>query len=465
MKTLQIDCRVHRTPFERINRAAILPRLQPHRKVTRSQASRRYSQLFFSCDDERERRHRSEVKYLVTSPITANASNVFIQRVLSPMVFVIGVNVGITVILIVLTVKLVYAIQRYLISNPFNYTTSESKNSSNRSTKQGGSQTALLALWGRSQSYLMGLPGAADNLSPQLMSQLSLFGQKPPTEESTMEYELSKALTSICAKLSILGHKLTGEIFEDQIAYLASMGNTGLVSLIHCRTRFMDEVVKNFAETHVSCATNTTANVVILGSGYDTRAYRMQCLQNPSMNVYEVDAEGTLCEKKRVIMSLLQPNWERIRMPTYVRCNFENQNWMECMLDEGFNTRLPTLVIWEGVTMYLSLDAIQQTLSIIANNGSIIDTSSDTCSADWYIAFDYLNPDWADTQLWRFAMKFAKEPFQSSLTKLAAEELIVSSGLKVVKHLTERGDTGREDEFDGMSGKYGGFLLAKSWSW
>jgi hypothetical protein len=115
--------------------------------------------------------------------------------------------------------------------------------------------------------------------------------------------------------------------------------------------------------------------------------------------------------------------------------------------------------------MYLSLDAIQQTLSIIANNGSIIYTSSDTCSTDWYIAFDYLNPDWADTQLWRFAMKFAKEPFQSSLTKLEAEELIVSSGLKVVKHLTERGDTGREDEFDGMSGKYGGFLLAKSWSW
>ena len=427
-----------------------------------------------SSGDDDSGRQREVYVHVVNEKSSAKNIRRTVQRFLSPIVFVLGVNVGIFVVLIVLATKLSSAI---IHDPPIESGSSSSyHDSENRSTNRGGSKTALLALWGRCQAYMMSWPGANDNLAPLLMSRLSLF-------ESN---RLGKYLTSICSKLSILGYRLTGDSFEDQIACIATIGNTGLVSPMHYRTRFMDEAVEHFTLIYASDATeqnnqNVTAaaNVVILGSGYDTRAYRMNCLQSDRVKVYEVDADGTLSEKKRLMASLITDHkvisiQSETRMPTYVSCDFEKENWIECLQGNGFDPSLPTLVVWEGVTMYLSLGVIQQTLNMIVSKGRSLSCyirhHSEVSQSDWYIAFDYLNSQWADTQLWRFAMKFVREPYKSSFTSDSINKLIITSGLHVVKHMHKNGEirtsySSREndsDELVGFVGNYGGFVVSKA---
>ncbi|KAL3792579.1 hypothetical protein HJC23_005549 [Cyclotella cryptica] len=426
---------------------------------------------------------------------------------LSVVVFILGINMGAIVIMVILITRMSFALQNSLAapkkedpSSP-HLGNSSTMPTANRSSNEGGSQTALLALWGRSQASKMKLPGATDNLAPVLMSKLSLFGRADDKEH--FAFELGKYLSVVCSSLSVLGYFLTGAIFEDQVAYVATLGNTGLVTPMHCRTRWLDDVVERFIQDHVegrkSCQTikteevNALANVIILGSGYDTRAYRMTSLQSSRVCVYEIDAVGTSQEKRRVMDALLcgesgsAPSEQSAhgRMPTFVTCDFESQHWMERLIQNRFDASLPTLVVWEGVTMYLSLPVVTETLNVIAARGRSFNLESDgnksieesqstnaQSSPDWYIAFDYLNPDWAGSQLWRFAMQFAREPIHSTFTKSAIDALVDTLGLDVMEHLCDGEEIQSKysvvvnstvtNEIEGIMGNYGGFVLART---
>ncbi|KAL7485021.1 hypothetical protein ACHAW6_010650 [Cyclotella cf. meneghiniana] len=451
----------------------------------------------FSCDDT------SDVHASTSSHRKTLFSFNDIRSVLSPVVFILGINVGAIVITVMLVTRMAVAMQDLLAPKAQNPSSSLMGNSNststdNRSSKDGGSRTALLALWGRSQAFKMKLPGATDSLAPVLMSKLSLFGRAE--ERDNFEFELGKYLSVVCSSLSVLGYLITGAIFEDQLAYVATLGNTGLVTPMHCRTKWIDDIVHRFIQDHVdeyaderikTHDVKACANVIILGSGYDTRAYRMKSLQNSRICIYEIDAVGTSQEKRRVMNSLLSEESGSDttnqnlynRMPTFVTCNFESQNWMECLVEKKFDASLPTLVIWEGVTMYLSLPVITETLNIVATRGRSFNVqshgmsgkenqSSNNHSSDWYIAFDYLNPDWASNQLWRSAMQFAREPIQSTFTISAVYSLLDTSGLDVMEHISEGEEIQRKfsaavkftntTEIARLMGNYGGFVLART---
>ena len=106
------------------------------------------------------------------------------------------------------------------------------------------------------------------------MSRLSLFGVSSEDDDdrdtTDTEFQFGKMMTIICSQLSVFNHFITGSIFEDQVAYIATLGNTGLVTPMHCRTAWLDSVVDWFADTHINNADGICANVIILGAGYDT---------------------------------------------------------------------------------------------------------------------------------------------------------------------------------------------------
>mmetsp|Transcript_7814 Transcript_7814/g.14334 ORF Transcript_7814/g.14334 Transcript_7814/m.14334 type:complete len:157 (+) Transcript_7814:2-472(+) len=151
---------------------------------------------------------------------------------------------------------------------------------------------------------------------------------------------------------------------------------------------------------------------------------------------------------------------------------------MECLIDKGFDQSLPTFVIWEGVSMYLTLPVIQSTLKLVADRGGKTLDSGDAnyCShspsANWYIAFDYLNPTWALSQLWKLAMRRAREPLQSAFTSTEAEDLVNSAGMMVLENISEGREMHQRYATTEAGGKmfvevpvqyighYGGFVLA-----
>jgi len=104
--------------------------------------------------------------------------------------------------------------------------------------------------------------------------------------------------------------------------------------------------------------------VVILGAGYDGRAWRMPELAG--VNVFEVDHPATQGDK-RAHLGGLPPSTGNV---TFVSIDFERESLDAVLERAGHNRSTPTCWIWEGVVMYLTRDAMRATLAAIATRSA-----------------------------------------------------------------------------------------------
>jgi methyltransferase (TIGR00027 family) len=102
--------------------------------------------------------------------------------------------------------------------------------------------------------------------------------------------------------------------------------------------------------------------VVVLGAGFDTRAAR---LASPGVRFFEVDRAETQREKLARLGAVV------VGYPadaaTYVACDFEAQDFVVELAAAGFAPSEPALVVWEGVTPYLTEAAVRATLRRVAS--------------------------------------------------------------------------------------------------
>jgi methyltransferase (TIGR00027 family) len=125
---------------------------------------------------------------------------------------------------------------------------------------------------------------------------------------------------------------------------------------IAVRTGFIDEVLRHCVETEGA------KQVVILGAGLDSRAAR---LARPGLRYFEVDHPATQEDKRARLASL--PAYP-IEASTFAGCDFESDgDPIAALVEAGLDPSSPALVIWEGVTPYLSETAIRATTSQIAS--------------------------------------------------------------------------------------------------
>ncbi len=155
------------------------------------------------------------------------------------------------------------------------------------------------------------------------------------------------------------------------------------------RTRFFDDIVKLYVNQR------GFRQVVLLGAGMDTRAVR---LAHDGVRFFEVDHPRMQMFKQTRLDALVGYPQEAA---TYVACDFQQDSFIERLVAAGFQPSLPTVVLWEGVTMYLSVDAVVKTLKTLKQN----------LSRDSLVVFDYSTPDVKTTTM---AQKVAEwgEPFQ-----------------------------------------------------
>jgi len=99
--------------------------------------------------------------------------------------------------------------------------------------------------------------------------------------------------------------------------------------------------------------------VVILGAGFDTRAYRLDALAGA--RVFEVDHPATQAEKRERVRSLPSPKAQLIWTPV----DFERDSLAERLAAAGHDPAARTAWVWEGVVMYLADDAVRATLDAI----------------------------------------------------------------------------------------------------
>lgn len=99
--------------------------------------------------------------------------------------------------------------------------------------------------------------------------------------------------------------------------------------------------------------------VVILGAGYDTRAWRLPQLADA--RVFEVDHPATQREK-RTRIGARSP---LCREFTWTEVDFERDDLDAALQSVGHRADEPTVWVWEGVIMYLDDAALRGTLAVV----------------------------------------------------------------------------------------------------
>jgi methyltransferase (TIGR00027 family) len=265
------------------------------------------------------------------------------------------------------------------------------------------------------------------------------LGTRPDEPASRMMLALpgtSHTAFYMIAGPSLLTYRLTG--YVPKAFRYPFEGDISVQVEASARQTFFDSVVNQ----HL----NDMSQFVILGAGFDTRAFRLP--KNERVRWFEIDTPKTQVLKRE----MLNTTGIDATGVTFVAADFLTQDWFSRLVVEGFDINKPAVFLWEGVMMYLNRPAVESTFRKIAGAapGSLI-------------AFDYLTTDVLESQALymryaRAATKAAGEPltFGIDSTPPVSErlaELLQSCGLALAQHRT----LGEETE---KSRAWGGFATA-----
>jgi len=132
---------------------------------------------------------------------------------------------------------------------------------------------------------------------------------------------------------------------------------------IVARARFIEDLIIEQCKKGIS-------QYVILGAGLDTFAQRNPDIAT-KLQIFEIDQPGMLEWKRRRLIEI------GFGIPDYlhfVSVNFETSSWWKRLLKAGFDSSIPAVVVCTGVSLYLTKDAISDTLKQIGTmaSGSIL---------------------------------------------------------------------------------------------
>jgi methyltransferase (TIGR00027 family) len=121
-----------------------------------------------------------------------------------------------------------------------------------------------------------------------------------------------------------------------------------------CRKRYIDDKL-------VEALGSGIETVVILGSGLDTRAYRIPQLS--TLPVYEVDLPQTIAYKERKLQQLYGFVPPHVRL---IPIDFDRQTLEDVLKSHGYSLDQKSFFIWEGVTQYISETAVRTVFEFIS---------------------------------------------------------------------------------------------------
>ncbi len=138
----------------------------------------------------------------------------------------------------------------------------------------------------------------------------------------------------------------------------------GVYGSVAARVRYMDDTLK-------ACIDDGLEQLVILGAGYDTRPYRFEELKQ-GVEIFELDHPATQEVKKEKVEQIFKALPDHV---TYIPIDFIEEKLDEKLAENGYDSTLKTLFIWEGVTQYIPEKEVDDTLAFIANqsgSGSVV---------------------------------------------------------------------------------------------
>ena len=132
----------------------------------------------------------------------------------------------------------------------------------------------------------------------------------------------------------------------------------GTMGFLVARERYIDDYLQAVLDDGLE-------QLVILGAGYDSRAYRFERLKG--CKVFEVDHPATQRAKIIKLKKILETLPAHV---VFVPIDFETQTLQERLVECGYDEHKKTLFIWQGVTQYLTPEAVDSTLAFVAHHAS-----------------------------------------------------------------------------------------------
>ena len=126
----------------------------------------------------------------------------------------------------------------------------------------------------------------------------------------------------------------------------------GSWALIACRKRYIDDKLDE--------ALASVDAIVDLGAGMDTRAYRLA--RRSDIPVFEVDLPVNITRKKAAVQRAIGTVPASVHL---VPLDFEHDDLFGALAGHGYRSDGRTFFIWEGVTQYLTEDAVRATLDAL----------------------------------------------------------------------------------------------------
>ncbi len=216
---------------------------------------------------------------------------------------------------------------------------------------------------------------------------------------------------------------------------------TMAVQIVPQRTDFFDRTLRDHA--------GAIRQLVILGAGWDTRAYNLPAYSLPEgagVSVFEVDTPEMVALKQ----AALQDAGIDAAHVTFVGVDFNEEPWLEGLERQGFDPALPSFFLWEGVVYYLDDEAVHATLAAIGSlaSGSIV-------------AFDYASREMVEGagslafRMGKKSLEAIGEPLRFGIsTRPPAREqvadLLAAHGLKLERYEAWGDESGDRLPLGGM---------------
>jgi methyltransferase (TIGR00027 family) len=186
------------------------------------------------------------------------------------------------------------------------------------------------------------------------------------------------------------------------------------------RTRVIDDAVRGALSAGCS-------QLVLLGAGYDTRAYRLP--EAADKEIFEVDHATTQALKRATIAKRLSASSPHVH---FVPVDFEHDSLEQALAAAGLRGGMPTCVVWEGVFSYLTIEAIDATLDWAVN----------ACAAGSRLILTYIDEaalrPTDHRPAWIAAVDDAGEPFITGLDPALAADFFAERGLRLVANESTR---------------------------
>jgi methyltransferase (TIGR00027 family) len=210
-------------------------------------------------------------------------------------------------------------------------------------------------------------PAAQTAFGPMVLAAIE---QHEPPERRLVDDDLALSFLPRGMRLFVQAMGL-GPVRRLLVAAIDRSG-PGLLANLTCRKRFIDEELDE--------ALPDLDAVVILGAGLDTRAYRFA--RRTDIPIFEVDLPVNINRKAAAVRRALGGVPASVRL---VPVDFERDDLAAMLAEHGYRADYRTFFVWEGVTQYLTEDAVRATFGYLQS-----------AAAGSRLTFTYVRKDFVD---------------------------------------------------------------------